>query len=56
VNHPTDKQTSSDGDRPRPNSDVIRPLESLPFDRDGSPDDVSEAFGGDEQHCGYGRP
>jgi hypothetical protein len=46
VDYPTDKQTLLKTAKDQgADEDVIQTLESLPFDRYNSPNDVSEAFG-----------
>ena len=46
VDYPTDKQTLVKTAKDQgADDDVIQTLESLPFDRYNSPNDVSEAFG-----------
>jgi hypothetical protein len=46
VDYPTDKQTLVRTAKDQgADDDVIQTLESLPFDRYNSPNDVSEAFG-----------
>jgi hypothetical protein len=46
VDYPTDKRTLVRSAREHgADDDVIQTLESLPFDRFNSPNDVSEAFG-----------
>jgi Protein of unknown function (DUF2795) len=46
VDYPTDKQTLVKTAKEQgADDDVVRTLESLPFDRYNSPNDVSEAFG-----------
>jgi hypothetical protein len=46
VDYPTDKQTLVKTAKDQgADEDVIQTLESLPFDRYNSPNDVSEAFG-----------
>jgi hypothetical protein len=46
VDYPADKQTLVRTARDQgADDDVIQTLESLPFDRFNSPNDVSEAFG-----------
>jgi Protein of unknown function (DUF2795) len=46
VDYPTDKQTLiSTAKDQGADDDIIQTLESLPFDRYNSPNDVSEAFG-----------
>jgi hypothetical protein len=46
VDYPTDKQTLVKTAKDQgADDDVLQTLESLPFDRYNSPNDVSEAFG-----------